>query len=195
MSVMPPIPDEHQPHDLQRLCAEGEPDADFPRPLKHGVAEDPVDADNHEYARHHGEERGEQRQCTVPHEVVAHDRGLERDSSDAERGMRTGHFVPERRKQGSHLQPRADLNHCGILRPVRVVHGWRRRFPKVRVPRVPGNADHFLFDQNGSAIDAEESFAHCRFAREVATREALVHDDGGGLLRLRIPPLDDLFPQ
>ena len=64
---------QNQGHNLRRLRAEGETNADFSCPLKHGVAEEPVDSDNHQDARHQGEERGQQRQCAVSHEVVVHD--------------------------------------------------------------------------------------------------------------------------
>ena len=116
-------------------------------------------------------------------------RGLRRDVAEAKRGMRTGNFFSQRRQQRSHLQSRSHLNHCGVLRPVGIVHRWWCRLSKVGVFRVLCHANHFLGNQRGSSIDAEESFANRRLTRKVPPGEALVHDDRGRQFRPCIPPL------
>ena len=157
--------------------AEGETDPDFSSPLKHGVAEEPIDSNDHQDARHQGEERRQHCQCAVSHQNGRPSAGTRTGRRQGEtRGVR-GELLRKNRQQRPHLQLRPHLNHGGVLRPVRFVdRGWRR-LTKVRILCVPCHADHFLGNQGGAAVDAEELPADRRLAWSVLLGKVLVDDD------------------
>ena len=146
------------PIDPQRSCAERQANPDLSGSLHDAVAEDAIEPDGDQHDRGDGEERGEQRERPVAHQVVIDERGLQGHVGHAESRMYSRQLVPKHGSQGARFESRPHLNRGHqLLRPEGVVNSRWCCLANVGVLRVCCDADDFLGDQSGSSVDAEES--------------------------------------
>ena len=89
-------------HHPQRSCAERQANPDLSGSLHDAVAEDTIEPDGDQHDRDDGEERGEQRERPVAHQVVIDESGLQGHVGHAESRMYSRQLVP---KHGSQSCP------------------------------------------------------------------------------------------